>query len=129
MSSSSYRSSGNWGKKAVQFTLQDAERIAGAVQAVERGRRGRKPSALPRAAGGGGGSGGGAVVEAAFFGAWQQSQGKHVSVPVGGQFTAATTLYVINNLNTVPPAPYARTCYVYLHDEDANAWRLLNASV
>jgi len=128
MSSGSYRSSGNWGKKTVQFTLQDAERIAAAVQASERGRRGRKPSTLPRAAGSAAG-GGASVVEATFHGAWQLTQGKHVNVAVGGQFTAATTLYVINQLNIIPPSGSPRTCYVYLQDEASNSWRLVNARV
>lgn len=93
MSSGSYRSNGNWGKKAVQFTLQDAERIAGAVQAFERGRRGRNPSALPRAAGGGGG---GSISTATFQGQWLKGSSKIIRF--GDRSTANCTNFIFDVL-------------------------------
>lgn len=47
------RGAGNLGEQLVQFKLSDAQRIDRAVQEIERSRRGRTPSHLPRAASGG----------------------------------------------------------------------------
>jgi hypothetical protein len=132
MSSGNYKSGGNWGQRPVQFKLQDAERINAAVQAHERGRRGRKGSTLPRAAGGGGGDGA-EIIEATFYGVWQNGSSKNVNVAVQGSFTAATTLLVYNKLGIIPPAQWAaaRTCYIYKRQlsELTIEWVLLSAQV
>jgi hypothetical protein len=107
MSSGSYRSSGNWGTKAVQFTLQDAERIAAAVQSSERGRRGRKPSTLPRAAGGGGQASGGGVTFATFGGSWFKGTYKTITLLPG---TATASAY--NSLSNIAGTGAGRNCTV-----------------
>lgn len=75
---------GNHGDKPVSFTLADAERINAVVQSVETGRRGRKFSTLPRAAG----AGGGAIVTASFSGSWFKGVNKVLTV---GDSTATVT--------------------------------------
>jgi len=108
MSSGNYRAGGNWGKKPVQFTLQDAERIAAAVQASERGRRGRKGSTLPRAAGGGGGGGTAAgVVFATFGGSWFKGTYKTITLLPG---TATASAY--NSLSNIAGTGPGRNCTV-----------------
>jgi len=130
MSSGSYRSSGNWGKKAVQFTLQDAQRIAEAVQGHERGRRGRKPSTLPRAAGGGGATeSGGGVAFATFSGSWFKGTYKTISLFLpSGPATASA----YNSLSNIAGTGPNRNCTVSVFpgpgpSGEENEYRLVSA--
>jgi hypothetical protein len=68
----------NRGDQPVTFRHSDAQRIANAVAAHESGRRDRKSSQLPRAAGGGSG-GGVTLVTATFLGSWFTGQYKPVN--------------------------------------------------
>lgn len=70
---------GNSGEQPVSFKLSDAQRIAKAVGEFESGRRGRRGSTLPRAAGGGGGGGGG-IQFATFNGNWPKNTYKVVTL-------------------------------------------------
>jgi hypothetical protein len=88
-----YRSQPNFGSKAVQFSLDDAQRISRAVVDSERSRRGRKPSVLPRAAGGGGG----AADRAQFTGSWFKGQTKVVTI-LSSTTTAQCTNYIVDVL-------------------------------
>lgn len=103
MSSGNYRAGGNWGKKPVQFTLQDAERIAAVVQGAERARRDRRGSTLPRAAGGGR-----PLAMAEFVGSWMKGQTKIVTV-VGQQ---AATAHCSNYIVDVLYSNATRKCFV-----------------
>ncbi len=78
------------------ITQKDGQRVANAVHAYETGRRGRKPSQLPRAPGGGGGS----IDEATFTGAWTKGATKSVT------FTADTarTAAAVNLFRSIPIA-------------------------
>lgn len=67
---------GNSGSQVVSFNLADAQRISRVVSEVEGGRRGRRGSTLPRAAGGGGAS----VEFATFTGAWAKDTYKVITI-------------------------------------------------
>ncbi len=71
----------NRGDQPVTFRHSDAQRIANAVAAHEGGRRDRKSSQLPRAAGGAGGG----IVTATFLANWLTNQDKVVHL--GGAVT------------------------------------------
>lgn len=69
--------SANPGEQTVQFRKKDAERIAAAVYAHERGRRPGNPSKLPRASGGGGGGG---IRLAQFSGQWRNEAPNNLKI-------------------------------------------------
>jgi hypothetical protein len=108
MTAGNYRSGSNWGKKGVQFTLQDAERIGAAVQQTERGRRGRKGSTLPRAAGGGGQTA--SVVFATFNGSWFKGSYKTLTLLPG---TSTASAY--NTMANVASVSGSRNCAVHIY--------------
>lgn len=115
---------GNSGAQSVSFNLADAQRISRVVSDVEGSRRGRRGSTLPRAAGGGGG--GAEIIDATYSGAWPKGQKKDVNVVVGVAYTAATTLSVINAMNSIMPGG-VRKCFVVRLASNTATWALLNA--
>jgi hypothetical protein len=99
------RGAGNSGEQPVQFKLADAQRIANVVGQVEGGRRGRKNSTLPRAAGGGGAG----IATATFSGNWLKGSEKVLSV-------SGSTAAVRNISSDILYSGNTRLCFVTMID-------------
>lgn len=109
----SNRGAGNFGEQLVQFKLSDAERIASVVSTVEKSRRGRTPSHLPRAAGGGGGG----IRLVTFTGSWPIGSSKNVT------FDASTdTASVVNLFHNIGVDCGTRKAAIA---KNGTAWMLL----
>lgn len=89
----------NSGEQLVQFRKRDAQRISDAVLAHESARRGRTPSALPRAFSGGGG----AIEEVTYEGAWPEGTIKQVAYAY--DTTNTSTASALNFLCSILPGP------------------------
>jgi hypothetical protein len=103
----------NRGDQPVTFRHKDAQRIAGAVNAHETGRRDRRPSQLPRAAGGGGG--GANLMTATFLGSWLRHSSTIINFDGHALNASSTnTASCINYLFSIPGTGLVahRTCLV-----------------
>ena len=96
---------GNGGDQLVSFRLSDAQRIASVVSDVEKSRRGRRGSALPRAACGGGGG----VFTASFSGSWLKGTDKVLTV-------LGATAPVANITSDILYSTATRKCFVTMID-------------
>lgn len=110
----------NRGDQPVTFRHSDAQRIANAVAAHESGRRDRKSSQLPRAAG----AAGGGIVTATFLANWLVSQDKIVHL--GGPVT--NTAYARNELYDIVGSGGAnnRKCLLSKHPSIEQRYILIN---
>jgi hypothetical protein len=107
----------NQGEQLVQFRHRDAQRIANVIAAHEGGRRDRRASSLPRAAGGGG------IITATFQANWLKNQEKIVHLGGGGTNTAMAINTLVNIVGNGAAAsrgcvlaPYG-TSYILLNHE------------
>ena len=99
------RGAGNHGEQPVQFKLADAQRIANVVGKVEGGRRDRRNSTLPRAAGSAAPAS--SVEFATFTGGWVKNQYKTVTLTLTN-----TTATAYNSFSNIASSGGLRRCAV-----------------
>lgn len=119
----------NRGDQPVTFRHSDAQRIANAVAAHEGGRRDRKPSQLPRAAGGGGG--GSELRTATFLGGWLRGTYRVINFDghnvAFGSTNTAVCLNITNHIYGVGSSTAARRCFVTLAPTTVGDYLLVSA--